>query len=69
MKKATIAAIFGSSAQQTGIGRHRGRAMIKKGVGTPAWWRKRLEEAGTDLLREMVKRDEQEPGLRADERA
>jgi len=29
--------------------------MVKERVGTLAWLRKRLEEADTDLLREMVK--------------
>ena len=29
--------------------------MVKDRIGTLAWLRKRLEEADTDLLREMVK--------------
>ena len=30
-------------------------AMVKERVGTLSWLRKRLEEADSDLLREMVK--------------
>ena len=55
LKKETIATIFGSASKtQTDIGTEE-EAMVKERVGTLAWLRKRLEEADTDLLREMVK--------------
>jgi putative transposase len=55
LKEATIAAIFGSSTKQPIRVGTEEEAMVKERVGTLAWLRKRVEDADTDLLREMVK--------------
>jgi len=43
------------SLKQADIVRHKEETMAKERIGSLAWLRKRVEEADTDLLREMVK--------------
>jgi len=55
LNKATIATIFGDQHKTpTHIGTEE-EAMVKDRVGSLGWLRKRIEDADTDLLREMVK--------------
>jgi len=55
LRKMTIAVILGSKTQFADIARHEEETMVKERVGNLAWLRKQMEEADTDLLREMVK--------------
>jgi transposase-like protein len=51
----TTAAILGNKSKHADISRHKEETMVKERIGNLAWLRKRVEEADTDLLREMVK--------------
>ena len=55
MRKATIVAILGNKNKFADIARHEEETMVKERIESLSWLRKRVEEADTDLLREMVK--------------
>jgi transposase-like protein len=55
LRKKTIAAILGNQQKTADIARHEEETMVKERIGNLAWLRKRIAEADTDLLREMVK--------------
>ncbi len=54
LKETTIAAIFGAT-KNADISRTEEEAMVNDRIVGLAWLRKRIEQADTDLLREMVK--------------
>jgi putative transposase len=53
--KATIVAILRSRNKFADMARHEEETMVKERINSLAWLRKRVEEADTDLLREMIK--------------
>jgi len=55
LRKATIVAILGNKNKFADIARQEEETMVKERIESLAWLRKRVEEADTDLLREMVK--------------